>query len=263
MRVQGLSAVFAASALAALGSGPLSAATITAINSTITNSADSGTCFLTNNNCDESYVVASNATNALYSTVTQVVNVPPTGSFSFGDSFNQSTNTSTGSNFGPSATYNPSTSSPPWNFQDNILFDTNGAAVQAQVIADLSSVSNLQVRIIALDIPNTSTPFDVTSAANATALLGGNSVVTIQNGWTTLNYVPLNLDYSATMLNTVNAGDYILQIRGEAGAGSSYSGSVNFTPVPLPAALPLLLSGLAGLAAAARRRRACATEGLA
>jgi hypothetical protein len=58
------------------------------------------------------------------------------------------------------------------------------------------------------------------------------------------------------MLKTIAAGDYILQVRGEATTGSSYAGTITFTPVPLPSSLVMLLSGLGllGVAVASRRR---------
>lgn len=227
-------------ALAAGGVAPAVAATVTDINSTITNS---GTCTSTTG-CPENYLV-----NSYSGSGTEVVNVPPAASFGFTDSFNQTGNVSTGSNLGVSATGTGA----PWNFQDNILFDTNGGAVQAQASALLTNVSDLQIRIIALNNPATGTPFDVTSSANASALLGGSGVVTVENGWT--NFVSGPIDYTATMLNSIAAGDYILQIRGEAAAGSSYSGTINFAPVPLPGTLVMLLSGLGLLGVVGSQRR--------
>lgn len=231
----------AALAVAMSVAGPAVAATVTNINSTITNS---GNCTLTTS-CAGNYLVEN------YGVGTQVMSVPPAASSGFTNSFNQAGNVSTGSNFGSSATGGGA----PWNFQDNILFDTNGASVQAQASALLSNVSDLQIRIVALHNPATGNPFDVTSPATASALLGGSSVVTIENGWT--NFVGGPVDYTATMLNTIAAGNYIVQVRGEATTGSSYAGTITFTPVPLPNTLVMLLSGLGllGVAVGSRRRR--------
>jgi hypothetical protein len=208
-----------------------SAAAVTNVASTITNTGTSSA---------ENYsLVAQGGLN-------QVVNVPPAQSFSFGDSFNQAGNVSTSADFG--ATVGSLTGSP-WNFQDNILFSTNGATVQSQAIAQLTgptSVTDLQIRIISL---TNNTP------ANAGHLVGNGSVTTIQSGWTNLQIPVLNTNITATLANFVNPGSYILQVRGEAAAGSSYSGTISFTPVPLPAALPLLLSGLGVFGSFARRNK--------
>lgn len=240
MRIRNLTGLVFGVALAVGSSAPGVAATVTNINSTITNS---GSCTLANT-CPENYLVATYP-----GSTTQVVNVPPAASFGFTNSFNQGSNVATGSNLGASATG----SGAPWNFQDNILFSTNGAAVRAQAIAQLTNVSGLQIRIISLNNPATGNPFDVTSPANASALLGGRTVVTIQNGWTNFAAPSVGIDYTATMLNTIAAGNYILQLRGEAATASTYSGTITFTPVPLPATVLLLLSGVGLLGAAVRR----------
>jgi hypothetical protein len=55
----------------------------------------------------------------------------------------------------------------------------------------------------------------------------------------------------------LTAGSYVLEISGVANGtlGGSYTGTLNFgSPVPLPAGLPLLLTGIATLAGFARRR---------
>jgi len=56
----------------------------------------------------------------------------------------------------------------------------------------------------------------------------------------------------------LNSGTYVLQVRGNVlgSMGGGYSGSINLAPVALPAALPLLLSGLLGAGLWSRRRRA-------
>jgi hypothetical protein len=55
---------------------------------------------------------------------------------------------------------------------------------------------------------------------------------------------------------TLSAGTYVLELRADSvgSSGGSYSGLINLTPVPSPGALPLLLSGLAGLGVLVRRR---------
>lgn len=60
-------------------------------------------------------------------------------------------------------------------------------------------------------------------------------------------------------ISNLAAGTYVLQVSGLADGqfGGSYSGTLNVAPVttPLPAALPLLLSGLLGFVGLGRRKR--------
>jgi len=68
---------------------------------------------------------------------------------------------------------------------------------------------------------------------------------------------------STTMAATnVSAGLYVLEVVGQLSNGAtsgSYSGQLSVAPVPLPAALPFLLSGIAGLFGFRRRRTAVTT----
>jgi hypothetical protein len=59
------------------------------------------------------------------------------------------------------------------------------------------------------------------------------------------------------MNTTLSSGSYYLEVRGnvDGTSGGSYSGTLNIAPVPLPAALPLLLSGFGLLGGLVRRRR--------
>ena len=55
---------------------------------------------------------------------------------------------------------------------------------------------------------------------------------------------------------TLTGGTYVLEIQGDVTgtSGGTYTGSLNLNPVPLPAALPLLLSGLGLLGGTLRKR---------
>jgi hypothetical protein len=55
---------------------------------------------------------------------------------------------------------------------------------------------------------------------------------------------------------TLTGGPYVLEIQGDVTgtSGGTYTGSLNLNPVPLPAALPLLLSGLGLLGGTLRKR---------
>jgi hypothetical protein len=93
---------------------------------------------------------------------------------------------------------------------------------------DLLRVSNLQVRLYSGSTPSLSP--------------GG-----VIDGWST----PLTSGTQTGIISVLpetllSAGDYILEVRGLADGefGGSYSGVLNVTPVPVPAAVWLLLSGL-------------------
>jgi hypothetical protein len=159
--------------------------------------------------------------------------ISPTISYSFGNSFNGSNQLATGSNFyfsSPAANVGG-----PWNFQDDYIFTTSGAIAETAAIsvpnAPGASLTDLQARIIPV-AGNTPGP-----------VIGpppGGSVV---DSWVSLNVG--NSSFFSLGAGTLQPGtSYILQIRGEATGASGYGGAISFTPVPVPTALMLLLSGL-------------------
>jgi hypothetical protein len=131
-----------------------------------------------------------------------------------------------------------------WNFYDDYFFTTTAATSNnATVISNFSmdSISSLQIRI-----------FNANGNPAPTLGIPSGGVV---DAWT----APLlgsNGSYSILLPTGFAAGNYDLQVRGEAiGTDASYGGTLQVNPVPLPAGLPLLLSGLGLLGGMVRRRR--------
>jgi len=88
----------------------------------------------------------------------------------------------------------------------------------------------------------------------------GGLVMTEPNG--AVDYGTITSSGLATIVQInptiLSSGSYVLEITGTAtgSEGGSYTGTLNLTPVPLPAALPFLLSGVALLGGFLRRRLA-------
>lgn len=162
--------------------------------------------------------------------------ISPTISFSFGDAFNGSGQLATGSDF--------NLAGGSWNFQDDYTFSTTGSTVTTAGIAvpgqPGASLTGLQARIIMAN-------------GNPAPTIGAPVGGTIVDQWVTLTAG--NTSYFSLGAGQLTPGTtYVLQIRGEATGAAGYGGSIAFTPVPLPAALPLLLSGLGLVGRFARRR---------
>ena len=172
--------------------------------------------------------------------------ISPTTSFNLGNTLNLS-GSNTIFNLDPPYSLGANGGSGPWNFQDAYAFSTTGATIQSALITLTSTLTDLQARLI-YAAGNTSTSAD--------PVLGPPPGGTVVDSWQTLTLGGTSI--TDTLATPFAPGSYILQVRGEATAGgsSSYGGAISFTPVPLPAALPLLVSGIAGLGVLGRRRNA-------
>jgi hypothetical protein len=135
-----------------------------------------------------------------------------------------------------------------FGFYDDFIFSVSSASADAITstidFANVLAINNLQVRLY--NFNNNPNP-PVLGAPN-----GG-----VIDGWSnTFNLAPgTSQIVSVLPMTLLNAGTYVLEVRGNVtgSAGGSYSGSLNLVPAPLPAAFPLLLSGL-GIFGAVRRR---------
>ncbi len=146
---------------------------------------------------------------------------------------------------------NSTTGTSVWNFQDTIAFTlagpVNGDVLTATLnLANVLNISNLQIRLYGW-ANGTGVQNPILGAPSLYSPVP-NSVVGWQsapNGSTTI---------TASFAN-VPTGTYYLDIRGDVtgSLGGSYVGILNVQPVPLPAGLPLLLSGLGLLGLRARR----------
>jgi hypothetical protein len=247
--VFGLAAVAMASAVAAPAFGQALTGPSTVINPQAgTPPANCKTS--SSSQCADSYQFAPN-TGTSNTTVTE----KPT-SYTFADTFNQTNATSTFSDFGKgvysttSCDKNPNclTSNPllTWNFQDNYDFTTptSGPRVQGAVLSFSIpgfgvGLANVEARIVA---------FSSGQAAGQLVSSDPNQITTV-DGWQSVKTGgPVDI-YTATLNSTPLAAntEYVLEVRGEALSAASYTGSVTFTPVPVPPALVLLASSLLGL----------------
>lgn len=159
--------------------------------------------------------------------------ISPTIAYGFSGAFNGTGQLATGSDFNLSAG--------PWNFQDDFYFTTTGSTVTGAAIsipnAPGASLTDLQARIIMV-------------GGNPTPTIGAPAGGTVVDSWVTLTVG--NAAFFLLGAGTLTPGvQYELQVRGESAGPSSYGGAIEFLPMPLPAALPLLLAGLGCLSSLA------------
>lgn len=133
------------------------------------------------------------------------------------------------------------TATSPWNFVDRWTF----------TLADEANVSSFAATLNFTDGGGTVTQ----GIENLQLRLVGPSSMVI--GWQTVqNYVGFQQVLSSVSPAPYAAGNYALEIRGTlVGPASSYAGTLVASPVPLPAALPMLAAGLGAFAMMRRRRR--------
>jgi len=153
-----------------------------------------------------------------------------------------------GNTLGASAGTLGAPADPGFSFYDDYVFTVASSTVDAASFVlneanNTFAITDLQMRL-----------YSVTG--NDTLPVLGDSPAGLLAGWSnpiSTNGITSNLD--TTMLS---GGTYVLEVRGDAtgSAGGSYAGLINLQPVPLPAALPLLLSGIGLLGGLARKRRA-------
>jgi hypothetical protein len=170
-------------------------------------------------------------------------------SYSLGDAFGPG-QTTLGAHFSTTQTIQsaPGTTTPDsgWNFYDDFRFSINPGSTLDTAIISLNApsgagIGNLEVRL-----------FSTAGGQNAAPTLGAPVGGTIVDKWS--QPFPGG-SFAYTLPTGFAAGSYDLQVRGLAASGSSYGGNINFTPVPLPAAFPLLLSGFGLVGGLTRRRK--------
>jgi len=136
-----------------------------------------------------------------------------------------------------------------FGFYDDFIFTVSAAMANAITstidFANVLGINNLQVRLYNFS-GNPNPP--VLGPPNGGVIDAWSSTFSIAPGaHETVSVLPMTY---------LNAGTYVLEVRGNVtgGAGGSYSGTLNLVPAPLPAALILMLSGLGFLGGAFRRR---------
>lgn len=166
--------------------------------------------------------------------------IPVPGSSFYGNTFTAPTTPIAGS------------SSPGYGFYDDFLINIPaGGASADSITSTISYYSLLDINDLEVRLYNEAgnTPLPVLGAPNGGAI----------SAWsTTMSDGPGETGTMDVLSATLGPGTYVLEVRGNVTgeSGGSYSGSLNLVPMPLPAALPLMLSGLGVLCGVLRRRRA-------
>jgi hypothetical protein len=135
---------------------------------------------------------------------------------------------------------------PGFTFYDDYIFTVANSTVDAASFllneSSTLAISDLQMRLY--------------STTGNTLPVLGDSPAGLQANWS--NPISTNGSQSNLATTMLSAGTYVLEVRGDVTGqnGGTYTGIIDLQPVPLPAALPLLLSGFGLLGGLARKRRA-------
>jgi len=138
-------------------------------------------------------------------------------------------------------------------FIDSYVFAVTASNANAFAFSlNLSSSSGLQDLTVRL--------YEYSANGVQNLTLGGTGAVataqTVDNWSLSSNPNGSGIASTSIPVSNLGTGEYVLEIAGlETGTSNgAYSGQLDIAPVPVPAALPLLLSGLAGLGFKIRRR---------
>lgn len=148
---------------------------------------------------------------------------------------------------GPQTTFVGSTG---LGFYDDFVFTIAAGQVDSITssitLGNMLGISGLQVRLYDYNANSQAAPL-LGTPVTGSAFDAWSTTVAFPGGTTSVNVLP------ATPLT---AGTYVLEVRGTVSGsnGGNYTGSLNLTPVPLPAGLPSLLGGLAILGCFVWRR---------
>ncbi len=191
---------------------------------------------------DLNYTATYDGSSIVNNVANSIINTPPATSVStYTHTLPTLLNTIPGS---INAINNPNGS----EFYDDYVFTIGGSNLSAiTATIDLGTVfqiTDLNARLFSWN--------GTTEQSSQTVTIG--PVATLYQAWTQA----VGSGEVAVINQTgLAAGTYVLQIRGNVSgsSGGTYVGQLQVTPVPLPAALPLLISGLGLLSGAIRRRR--------
>lgn len=135
-------------------------------------------------------------------------------------------------------------------FYDDFVFTIGPGQVDSITssvsLQNMLGISGMQVRLYDYNANGQAAPL-LNPAVPGSAFDAWSSTVSFPGGTTTVDVLPAT---------TLAAGTYVVEVRGTVSgtSGGNYTGSLDVTPVPLPPALPALLSGLGLLSAYLWRR---------